>query len=205
MGTILRDSRALLNARIETAPQCEKQQSLLPGDWGQVVLAMLGQAAEVLGAEMTSRQYDAYLRLLEGVPVSELAMALDRCLRESTFMPKPSEILAGCGRSPEAMADRALLEALVWVQEWGARGRKPAQDEPEKGWEDVVMADGTRAVRILARREIQAPPLPMRTQTVLRRIAGDARLALERLLGAAPEPEKYARFRREFLAAWREV
>lgn len=154
---------------------------------------------------MTSRQYDAYLRLLEGIPVSELAMALDRCLRESTFMPKPAEILAAAGRSPEALADRALLEALEWAQEWGARGRKPAQEASGPEFEYIVRPDGSRAVRVNRGREIEGPALPLRTQAVLRRIAGDVRLALERLLEAAPEPEKYARFRREFQAAWREA
>lgn len=185
------------NARNEIAAPWPKQQSLLPGDWEQAVLAMLGQTAEVLGAEMTARQYDAYLRLLEGVPVSELAQALDRCMRERTFMPKPAEILAAAGRSPEALADKALAEALAWVREWGPSGRK-AFGEPKFEFVD------THAVRLVKPEVQTGPPLPFRTVNALARLAGDSRRGLERLLTCADDPDKYARFRREFQATWRE-
>jgi hypothetical protein len=118
-------------------------------------------------------------------------------------MPKPAEILAAAGRSPEALADRALLDALAWVREWGPEGRRAAAGDGP-GWEYVTQADGTRAVRILAR-SVAAPALPARTEAALVVVAGSRRRGLERLLQAADDDlgEKYARFRREFVAAWK--
>ena len=151
---------------------------------------------------MTATQYDGYRRLLEGVPVSELAGALDRCLRESVFMPRPAEILAAAGRSPEAMADRALTEALAWVEEWGPGGRR---DAGEPAYEYETLPNGATAVRTVHRQAANAPALPCRTERALSAMAGSRKRALERLIECEPEPERYARFRKEFVAAWREA
>lgn len=185
------------NASEETVTQLS-----FPSAWEREVTVMLAQAAEVLGAELTANQYAAYRRLLEGVPVTELAAALDRCLRESVFMPKPAEILAAAGRSPEALADQALAEALAWVQEWGPAGRKAGG---ELTWERCRTLDGGEAVRIVRPEAATAPRLPWRTQRALCAVSGSERRALERLLESESEPEKYARIRREFVAAWKEA
>ena len=158
----------------------------------------LCKAAQICGQQLTSTQIDGYIELLAEVSAAQIDSAMTRWLRESSFYPKPADILRLCGRGPDDLAAKAWEELLPWLVEWGTEGQKTGEPEYERSRD----AGGYEVVRV-KKNITTAPPLPRRTISAVIALAGGFTYGLRRIQSAQEEPEKLARVQADFVRAWK--
>lgn len=165
-------------------------------NWLARELALL---AENYREEISEPRMERLLRELLALPLEAVREAVGRAFRECRFFPSVAELLALAGYSPEALASNALADLLGWAQKWGPLGRKASG---EIAWERITGADGVERVRRVDASTEIAPALPGRTESALCAMCGSRQRGVERLLEAEADPDKYARFRKEFVLNW---
>ena len=161
--------------------------------WRLEVCKALHEASALTQQELSPVQIEGYLRLLAEIPSAKIAEACDRWLRESSYMPRPADILRLCGRGPDELAQVAWRELIEWVRAWGPNGAKYGEPQFEQ------RPDG---IRIIPRSEL-APVLARRTQAAVIALTGAHTLSMKRIADALEDGEKLARIQVEFVKAWK--
>lgn len=181
------------NETLTTPKHAAGQRSI----WALQAMKTLHETASLVGCELAPGQLEGYLRLLAEIPSEKIAEACDRWLRESSYMPRPADILRLCGKGPDAMAAKAWAELLAWIGEWGVDGVK--RGEPEF----KMAQEGPYMVLTRVPHSHFAPPLPPRTTRAIIALTGTHAASMQRIKGAMDDPERLARVQSDFVKAWK--
>ena len=177
------------NETLTTPKHAAGQRSI----WALQAMKTLHETAALVGCELAPGQLEGYLRLLAEIPSEKIAEACDRWLRESSYMPRPADILRLCGLGPDELGQTAWRELIEWVRAWGPNGAKYGEPQFEQ------RPDG---IRIIPRSEL-APVLARRTQAAVIALTGAHTLSMKRIADALEDGEKLARIQVEFVKAWK--